>query len=572
MKKRVPYGVSNYAELITDQYYYVDKSRYIAEIERIKQPLFLRPRRFGKSLFCSMLEYYYDHIHAERFQELFGDTDIGRAPTPRHNQYAVLSFDFSAVDSEVDLPTLEQRFRDSAITAYINFFSNQKLPIPTDLTAKDSAAQTLDRLIATLAARGLPQLYIIIDEYDNFTNQLIISNKDDTYYDATGKNSFLKNFYKVIKKNIKTGLVANCFITGVLPVTMDDLTSGYNIASNVTLDTTLHDMLGFTEDESRAYISQIFTDYGYDQSRLDTVLERLRVLYDGYRFTLRAPNNLFNSTISNYYLFNLLRDGGEPPQLTADPNLDIDLGWIQRLAGTSQAALQYIQNLLTGQPIIFSTDSLNVQFNMRQFLTPEYLPASLFFLGQLTWKEFGVLGFPNLTVRIQFLRKYNELAGLSRNDLFFAELFLRYAKDGDLAAVFRGYWEHYIQVFNAQAFDHITESFYSMTFYYYCQALMDSRCLPTLEEGLPSGRADVTFLEPASSPRAGTATVIEFKHFKASDQLPDAPRAADLAQTNGYAANLARRHACPVHAFLFYARANHDYHLFPLATTSPKPH
>lgn len=452
MKKRIPYSTVNYEKLVTEEYYMVDKSRFIAELEQYEIPLFLRPRRFGKSMFCSMLEHYYDIRFASRFDELFGHTDIGRHPTRKHNQYTVLMLDFSGMTTTTaDLATLEFRFCQKISNAFWHFFDNHDLPCPDFIPPlppasftepppstkvnMPTASEMLDNLIRHVKALRLPPLYVIIDEYDNFANHLILAHQDDIYTSATGKDSFLKSFFATLKNATQCGQVANCFLTGILPITVNDLNSGFSIACNVTLMPALHDMLGFTKDETRQYVSQIFADYGYPTSRLETALDQMQNFYDGYIFRPDAKHHLFNSSISNYYLFSLLAEEGTLPTDPVDVNQSLDMGWIVRLAGTSQSALAFVQRLLQGEPLPFNRSDLSLQFNLGQFLTPEFLPAALFFLGQLTWVGDGLLGFPNFTIRTQFLQIFQSMSKLAIPQDNIRELFLQYQQNGDLATL-----------------------------------------------------------------------------------------------------------------------------------------
>ena len=223
----VPYAVADFEEMRERGFYYVDKTDYIPGLEDYKAPVFLRPRRFGKSLLISMLASYYDRTKVNRFEELFGGTWIGEHPTKEHNQYLVIRYDFSAMVMADDMQGLAQNFdKLNCIPVEITLEHNRDLFGDFQFTTRGNAAQMLEELLGYARSHGFPKAYILIDEYDNFTNQLLTSYNDPLYEEVTTSDSFLRTFFKVIKKGIGEGSIRTCFCTGVLPVTMDDLTSG----------------------------------------------------------------------------------------------------------------------------------------------------------------------------------------------------------------------------------------------------------------------------------------------------------------------------------------------------------
>ena len=224
MQRRVPYAVANYEEIVRDAYYFVDKTAFIRELEQYKVPVFLRPRRFGKSLWCSILECYYDVNRTDRFEELFGRTDIGREPTVARNSCMVMRFDFSKIEVLGSYESLRQKFNAECRNSYTRFlaFYHAYLSLETGELPAD-AGEALSTILTAVQEAGAPPLHIIIDEYDNFTNQLLTTHQDSLYKELTTGDSFLRTFFKVIKAGVGDGVVARVFVTGVLPVTMDDL-------------------------------------------------------------------------------------------------------------------------------------------------------------------------------------------------------------------------------------------------------------------------------------------------------------------------------------------------------------
>ncbi|MDR0893560.1 MAG: AAA family ATPase, partial [Mediterranea sp.] len=298
----IPYAIANFAELRERGFYYVDKTKYIPLLEKYKAPVFLRPRRFGKSLLVSTLAYYYDINEADRFESLFGGTYIGSHPTDEHNKYMVLRFDFSTLSMADDMGGLAASFNDMACPVIEDFvYKYRRLFMDFKFRNTQVASKMLSEITSRILSRELPPLYILIDEYDNFTNQLLTAYKDSLYEEVTTKDSFLRTFFKAIKGGLGQGTVRTCFCTGVLPVTMDDLTSGYNVAEILTLEPEFIEMLGFNHEEAATYLRYVIDKYGEDKGAFDELWTLILNNYDGYRFLPNA-HPLFNSTILTYFL------------------------------------------------------------------------------------------------------------------------------------------------------------------------------------------------------------------------------------------------------------------------------
>ena len=261
--RRVLYGEANYRDLVEHHGYYVDKTSYIPLLERHASPVFLRPRRFGKSLLCTTLQYYYDINERHRFEQLFGHTAIGKNPTTEHSSYFVLHLDFSVVDPSGSIEDIKDNFNHHLNLELRSFvtINRARLPEPIKIDLTSNAVKNLTDLAGLLRDLGLPPFYIIIDEYDNFANQLITQRKDQIYAQLTADDSFLKSFFKALKNGRKGRTIARIFITGVLPITMDDLASGYNIANFLTLDPRFEAMLGFNPDEVASLLDAVYADY-----------------------------------------------------------------------------------------------------------------------------------------------------------------------------------------------------------------------------------------------------------------------------------------------------------------------
>jgi hypothetical protein len=545
MNRRIPYAVANYEEIIRDHYHFVDKTRFIPELERYKIPVFLRPRRFGKSLWCSILECYYDINRKDRFEELFGKTDIGHNPTAARNSQHVLRLDFSQVSVKPDMAFIERSF-DHVVRTAIRVFCKYYGELFDDCDIADQPNAS-DALISVLARikHGIPPLHIIIDEYDNFTNQLLTTHQDSLYSELTTGDSFLRTFFKVIKAGIGEGTVARVFVTGVLPVTMDDLTSGFNIGQVITLEPHVLNMMGFTQAEVDTYLDEIFADHDWPAILKQQVRDDLRSHYNGYRLLPDTQETLYNSTICNFYLNRLVIDEGRIPTETIDHNLRTDVNWLRRLCGGDQEARELVQTLMFDGQLPADLPMLSSKFNMHQFFAKPFFPLSLYYLGMLTFRDDFSLEFPNLTVKKIFTEYFNELERIDVSSGY-ADMFRQFLRDHDWAALFGGYWRQYIGQIPAQAFDKANENFFRTTFYELCTRYLSRYFMFAIEVNRASGRSDWEAIGRPGTPFENQAALIEFKHYPQSkaatlgvlDWTEPPPDAVE--QLNAYAADLQR--------------------------------
>jgi len=541
MIKRIPYAVANYEKLIRENFHFVDKTSYIRKLEEYQVPVFLRPRRFGKSLWCSILECYYDVNRADRFDELFGNTDIGREPTPLRNSRLVMRFDFSVIEVKAGLAAMEQSFnlacRDALRVFVANYSNHADF---SEAIETPAAADALRSILSTISTKGTPLLYIIIDEYDNFTNQLITSHQDGLYDDITTGDSFLRTFFKVIKAGVGEGSVDRVFITGVLPITIDDLTSGFNIAQIITLkeDTLL--MMGFTQAEADKYIEEVFDESNLPPEQLPQVRELVRAHYNGYRLLPDAEETLYNSTILNFFLDDLVRRKGRIPTEMIDSNLRVDINWLRRLTGSDEATRKLLEQLMFEGSLPADMTKLQAQFNMNQFFEKDFYPLSLYYLGMLTFRDEFTMEFPNLTMKTIFTNYFNEMERISVSDGY-TDMFKGFLKDHDLAKLFGSYWERYIGQIPAQAFDKVNENFIRTTFYELCNRYLPRHLVFSIEVNHPSGRSDWEAIGRPEKGFENQAILIEFKHFsraeaKRLDVLNwKSPQQEDIEQVTGYA-------------------------------------
>jgi len=514
MKKRVLYGVANYEELVQKNGYFVDKTAYIEKLEHTENPVFLRPRRFGKSLLCRILECYYNIRQRDEFEKLFGKTYIGRNPTSLRNAFFVLHLDFSTVSPSGGLDAIEKDFNTTCNLGMetIVHLNRHHFPEKVTIIPQETASSNLKRILKTVQKYQLPPLYVIIDEYDNFANQLILARKDRLYDNLMAENSFLKTFFKTLKEGRKTGTIANLFITGVLPIAIDDLASGFNIATFITLDPEFENMLGFTQAEADALLDEIYHDYAIDPSTRQEVGTLIRNQYDGYHFISPKGEGIYNSTILMYFLNWLHRFKTIPKHLT-DMNLKTDITWIRRLtASNPQYTEEFVNQLTINNSIRYDEILLMEKFNIFQFFEKGFFPISFFYLGMLTKQDDFFLKLPNLNMRKIFVEYFNEIHHIDVSTKY-TGMMQRFINDLNLKSLFAGYWEQYVSQLPEAIFQQVNENFYRTTFYELCSRYLSRWFSWNVERSYPQCRTDLEFVGKFHEKYSNIRIVIEFKYY-----------------------------------------------------------
>ncbi|GAA0178949.1 ATP-binding protein [Clostridium sediminicola] len=397
MSKKLPYGISNYKTLVEDNYIFVDKTKHIEVLENLHAPFifFLRPRRFGKSLFTSVLENYYDINTKDDFYKLFGDTYIGKNTTKEKNNYYVLKFNFSKLDTD-SKKSLEESFLRTINNSFKEF--GNKYNIELNYNNKGFPASVFEDFLGDITYKIDKPLYVIIDEYDHFANELL-SFKTDMFSEIISKTGFVRKWYEVLKIGTES-IIKRIFATGVSPITLDSLTSGFNIASDITRDLRFNEMMGFNEEEVRALILNT-SKKTLEKEKLDDLVKELRLNYNGYLFSESAETRLFNSDMILYYLKNY-QDFGKGPRELIDKNIASDygkLGYIFELKDKNKN-MKVLDKVLQGEEIITAITS---QFSMEKDFEEDDFKSLLFYLGMLTIKreDLGdvVLTVPNNVIR-----------------------------------------------------------------------------------------------------------------------------------------------------------------------------
>lgn len=450
MAKMLPYGLTDFIRIRHEDYYYVDKTRYIELIERMPSFLFLlRPRRFGKSLFLTMLETYYDLRYADRFEELFGDLYIGKHPTRLHNQYLVLRFNFSAVNDRLE--EIEESFNKYCCMVMRTFvWANEKVfgkevwdTVNRDETKPGLMLSAIERYAA---AKGGIRIYLLIDEYDNFTNAILSSYGKDRYRSVTHGDGFIRSFFNAIKvaTTAPGASLERLFITGVSPITMDDVTSGFNIGTNVSMDADFNNVVGFSELEVREMLTY-YKKEGVLEGNVNEVLEVMKPWYDNYCFSpdcLDKP--MYNSDMTLYFLNNYMRLKKVPNPMI-DQNIRTDYNKLRHVIELDKT---FGENASVVQEIIAKgsiATELATSFPAERIVETSNFKSLLFYFGLLSIRSVKmgktVLEIPNLTVREQM---YTYLAEAYRKAGLFSvcinhlsELVGQMAYQGEWQPVFR---------------------------------------------------------------------------------------------------------------------------------------
>ncbi|MGE5342802.1 MAG: AAA family ATPase [Candidatus Omnitrophota bacterium] len=334
--KSIPYGKADFAEFKKRNLYFVDKTRYIRDIEEKGYFLFfIHPRRFGKSLFLSIMECYYDVLLKDQFDFLFNGTAIHQNPTEEKNSYMVLKLNFSLVKPGVaSIETTFHNYIKDSVTDFITKYSSL-LDIDIDkAVAELNSRENASELMVTFlkyCKRKKQKLYVIIDEYDNFANTILTSSGKASFHDLTHGEGFFRSFFNVLKGGTSDAdaPISRIFITGVSPITLDDVTSGFNIATNISLDSNLNEILGFTSEEVETMIDY-YRQTGKIKHSTAELMAIMSQWYNHYRFSIRATREVFNTTLVLYFLQEYMKDSRIPDEMV-DNNVQIDYNKLRHL-------------------------------------------------------------------------------------------------------------------------------------------------------------------------------------------------------------------------------------------------
>jgi len=444
-RKRLPYGMMNFKDIRLDNYYYVDKTSYIPLIEQANRFFFfIRPRRFGKSLTLSMLQHYYDMRTRDIFDDLYGDLYIGKHPTQDRNSYLVLYLNFSGIES--GLHNYRQGL-DAHCQICFDYFCDvyaDLLPqgIKEILDTKDGAVNQFDYLYHE-CERAHQKIYLFIDEYDHFTNAILSDAESlHRYTEETHKEGYLRAFFNKVKAGTYSS-IKRCFITGVSPVTMDDLTSGFNIGTNYSLSPEFNEMMGFTESEVREMLAYYSTNSPFRHT-IDELIEIMKPWYDNYCFAQECygDTTMYNSNMVLYFVYNYIRNGKVPRNMI-ESNIRIDYEKLRMLIRKDKEFAHDASIIQTLVSQGYITGELKDGFPAVSIAQPDNFVSLLYYFGMLTisgvHKGKTKLTIPNQVVQEQLytylLNTYNE-ADLSFSSYEKDELASKLAYDGKWKSYF----------------------------------------------------------------------------------------------------------------------------------------
>ena len=407
--KKIIYGESNFKKIkINNDYLYIDKTKHIEKLENINESymIFLRPRRFGKSLFLSTLQYYYDENSAHEFDDIFNDTYIGKNPTPLKSSYRILFFEFSGINTDSGMEIIYEGFKDNIKSAIYRYFTDYGYEKYVDKIDNIKTPTGLIKYFFRVVKND--SIYLLIDEYDQFANAILAYSMED-FLKIVSKGGFVRSFYEVIKGATQTGTVQKMFITGVTPITLDSLSSGFNIVKHITYNKEFNALAGFTQEEVNYSLEQSIFKICKSIDK-EALQEKLKIWYNGYLFNLKAKKRIYNATLINYFISEYDTDDCTMPIKMLDSNVASDYRAIMKLfnIGDSERNYRILEELIedgTVTGVIKDRYDLNQSFKEDDFITLIY---SMGFIT-IQNEDFGeVLEFciPNYVIKMLYFNYF----------------------------------------------------------------------------------------------------------------------------------------------------------------------
>ena len=410
---RLSYGIGDFGKLRKEQRYYADRTHFIEVLESLPDSyvFLLRPRRFGKSLFLSVLHYYYGVEYKERFEELFAPYYIGQNPTPLANSYFVLRLNFSGIDTSTPTKSYKS-FLNAVLLSIEDFFHNYHSffkDVDFDRLRAASSPQEIIRLwmLWYKQNRRKEKIYLLIDEYDHFANELLAFHFQD-FQTMVGENGWVRKFYETLKIGADEGLIDRMYITGISPITLDSMTSGFNIATNLNEYNDFNEIVGFTESE----VKTILTEVGVQESALPNVLQDVKQWYDGYLFDKTASQQMYNASMVLYFAKHFNRSKRYPEDLL-DQNIASDYSKISKIFNIGEdkeGNLQVLNELLKKGEV---EAQLTRQFSFKRPFTQNDLVSMLFYNGivSIAGSELDRLVFkmPNYVIKQLYYQYFLQL-------------------------------------------------------------------------------------------------------------------------------------------------------------------
>ena len=510
MNLKMPYGISNYEELVTENYYYVDKTEYIEKLEELpeKRIMFLRPRKFGKTLFTSVLENYYDKNKKESFEKLYGNTYIGKNTTKLKNSYCILRFNFSGIDTSTEEATIRGFKKEvaSSIEVFINRYN-----LEFHVNKEDEAENILDNLFKSFyIQKPQDKIYVIIDEYDHFANELLGFNPEQ-FRGLVSKNGKVRKWYEILKKGTET-VVDRIFITGVAPITLDSLTSGFNIGTDITQDEEFNEMIGFTEEE----LKEILKNQEISLKEQEKIIPIMKENYDGYKFCLKAKNQIYNSNMCLYFLSRYIRLGEIPDKLI-DTNIASDYSKIGKMLDLCKGEnrLEILRKTVQGEPIV---NTIIEKFNPAIEFTENDMISMLYYLGYLTISG-ELVGIPELTIPNKvmkeiyadyFMQMMDKEAEFRIDNNANQEILIQLAQEGRIDKIVE-ILKIYLNNLSNRDLIKFDEKYIKLIFY--CIA-MNIKAYSTKSEMEVNRNYPDILLVPRDSSKGYKAVMVEFKYIK----------------------------------------------------------
>ena len=510
MNLKMPYGISNYEELVTENYYYVDKTEYIEKLEELpeKRIMFLRPRKFGKTLFTSVLENYYDKNKKDSFEKLYGNTYIGKNTTKLKNSYCILRFNFSGIDTSTEEATIRGFKKEvaSSIEVFINRYN-----LEFHVNKEDEAENILDNLFKSFyIQKPQDKIYVIIDEYDHFANELLGFNPEQ-FRGLVSKNGKVRKWYEILKKGTET-VVDRIFITGVAPITLDSLTSGFNIGKDISQDVRFNEMMGFTIEE----LVQILNNEEIPVEEQEKILPIMKENYDGYKFSMKAKSEIYNSNMCLYFLSEYSWSK-EVPEDLIDVNIASDYNKVGKMLNLCKGEnrLEILRKTVQGEPII---NKIVKKFNPAIEFTENDMISMLYYLGYLTISG-ELVGIPELTIPNKvmkeiyadyFMQMMDKEAEFRIDNNANQEILIQLSQEGRIDKIVE-ILKTYLNNLSNRDLIKFDEKYIKLIFY--CIA-MNIKAYSTKSEMEVNRNYPDILLVPRDSSKGYKAVMVEFKYIK----------------------------------------------------------
>ena len=519
--RKLPKGISNYEDIVEENRIYVDKTMYIEELENLsdKTIMFLRPRKFGKTLFTSTLECYYDKNKKDKFEKLFGNTYIGKNPTENKNKYCILRFNFSGISTNTFEET-KNGFKNSTIESIKIFIAKYNLDFY--INENQEAEEILNSLYTAFQIqKANEKIYVIIDEYDPFANELL-GFRTDEFKNLVAKNGKIRKWYEILKKGTET-VVDRIFITGVAPITLDSTTSGFNIANDITKNILFNDMLGFSKED----VIYLMNELEIPEKKQKELLPIIKTNYDGYIFSNMIKGDLenykmYNSNMTLYFL-DMYKIQNEVPQELVDVNIISDYSKIEAFMDLCQNMnkIELLEKIVAGDLI---ESDLTEKFNTEIEFGEKELVSLLFYLGYLTIKEidFGVLEFgsPNDVIRkiysdyfLEYIKRKSGLTDEINQKDILKEILIEGKIDKLLDVL-----KEFLTNLSNRDYQRFDEKYVKVIFYSICRMLKGLYVKSELEIG---GQYADILLVPKTDIQNRYSILIEFKYIKQEDYDKD---------------------------------------------------